>query len=124
MILLSGVLSGLKLIILDVYSWGIHPVRLSAGIGISIICAVCLIGIYKRKVFAKFVAIAAMIISAVVIAVVTLFFLLVGQQEPDIMELVRYGLFLSFFLFTFSLIFTLSRKLKKYFSHEKYENDD
>jgi len=104
---------------LDIYSWGIYPVRLSAGIGISLMCLVCLAGIYKRKVIAKLLAIAVMIISATVITGVSLFLLVVSQREPDILELVRNGLIASLFLFTFSVIFILSKKLKKYFNHDR-----
>lgn len=122
-VMLVGVIAGVLLALVDIYRWGMHPVRLSAGIAISLLCFVCLIGIRKRKVFAKYLAIGCMILSAIVLVGFSLFILVVGQQEPDLMALARNGLLVSLFLFILVILFLFSRSLKLFFGNTG-ENDE
>lgn len=116
LIVSAGVVLGGGLVFLDIFNWGAHLVRSSAGMGLSLICSLCLIGIYKRQKVAKFAAIAIMIIVAMVLTGLSLFLLAVGQQEPEVMVLVRNGLIVSLFLIVCSVVFLMSKKMKKYFT--------
>ena len=108
-------LSGLVLIFL---AWSAKTEALTLGLIVTCLNGVCLIGVSRRMRFARYLAVIVVILTAAGLTAASIFLVVVGQQEQDVMGMARTGLLTSLLLVGFALVVFFSRNLRNYFAED------